>query len=98
MMRQPSGPSGGKDETAALKARGDALRQAAALDGADLRPLMQAALTELDAAVEALASSGEPTGDGQDGSATSALHAERRLLHTLFQQAPVPLFLLDRDS
>ncbi len=26
------------------------------------------------------------------------MHAERRLLHAVFQQAPVPLFLLGRDG
>jgi serine phosphatase RsbU (regulator of sigma subunit)/PAS domain-containing protein len=94
-MRKPGSPDAGS-EIAALRARADALRQAAGLRGADPASLLHAALTELDAAVEALTSSAEQNSDESDTSAS--LHAERRLLHSLFQQAPVPLFLLDRDG
>jgi serine phosphatase RsbU (regulator of sigma subunit) len=98
-MSRPAagGRQGSADsETVDLKSRGGALRQAAALPGADLDSLLAAALTELDAAVEALAtaSSGAGSGDGPVG----GVHAERRLLHAVFQQAPVPLFLLDTDG
>jgi serine phosphatase RsbU (regulator of sigma subunit)/PAS domain-containing protein len=85
-------------EVAALKARGDALRQAATLKGADPRPLLQAALTELDAAVHALAAADGPARDADKGDPSGAVHAERRLLHAVFQQVPVPLFLLGRDG
>ena len=55
-------PRGGwADEAVAeLAARRDALRQAASLPGADARTLADAALTELDAAIEAL---GHPRDD-----------------------------------
>jgi serine phosphatase RsbU (regulator of sigma subunit)/PAS domain-containing protein len=96
-MNKSGGQNAG-DEVAALRARTDALRQAAALQGADPHSLLHAALTELDAAVEALTSAGEQGAGGDEGGASGALHAERRLLHSLFQQAPVPLFLLDRDG
>lgn len=86
-------------ELAGLRARRDALRQAAALPDAELRPTLDAALAELDAAIDALA---EPTddSDGSEGGGqfATALHAERGLLRALFQDAPVPLFLLERDG
>ena len=85
-------------EIAALTARGHALRQAATLDGADPRPLLQAALTELDAAISALAAAPGPDKDAGKGDQSGAVHAERRLLHAVFQQVPVPLFLLGRDG
>jgi serine phosphatase RsbU (regulator of sigma subunit)/PAS domain-containing protein len=95
------GLSGSQDapagEIAALRSRGAALRQAATLEGADPGPLLQAALTELDAALQALAeAAGQEPGDQSAGSA-GAVYAERRLLHAVFQQVPVPLFLLDQD-
>jgi serine phosphatase RsbU (regulator of sigma subunit)/PAS domain-containing protein len=82
-------------EAARLKARSDALRQAAALPGAGLGPLLEAALAELDGAVKVLADAngGDPGGDPAD-----APHAERRLLQSVFQQVPVPLFLLGLDG
>jgi PAS domain S-box-containing protein len=82
---------------AELAARRDALRQAAATPGADPGTLLEAALTELDAAIESVA--GFP--DGLPGAAEppgDSLHAERRLLRAAFQNAPVPLFLLERDG
>jgi serine phosphatase RsbU (regulator of sigma subunit)/PAS domain-containing protein len=87
-----------ESEIAALKERGDALRQAATLQGAQLRPLLQAALTELDAALDALATVRGPAAGDEKGDPSGALHAERRLLHAVFQQAPVPLFLLGLDG
>ncbi len=87
-----------ESEIAALKERGDALRQAATLQGAQLRPLLQAALTELDAALDALATVRGPAAGEEKGDPSGALHAERRLLHAVFQQAPVPLFLLGLDG
>ena len=85
-------------EIAALRSRGAALRQAATLEGADPGPLLQAALTELDAALQVLAeAAGQDPGD-QLANSTGAVYAERRLLHAVFQQVPVPLFLLDQDA
>ena len=98
-MQQSLGRQGAGSEIAGLKARYGALRQAAALPGADPATLLEAALAELDAAVAALTSDGgadEPGEGGQGSSAAS--HAERRLLHAVFQQAPVPLFMLGSDG
>jgi len=86
------------DEAVRLKARGDALRQASALPGAGLRPLLDAALAELDGAVEALAEADDHRGEDLAGDPASAPHGERRLLQAVFQQVPVPLFLLGLDG
>jgi len=98
-MRQSPGLQGAGNEIAGLKARYGALRQAAALPGADTGTLLEAALAELDAAVAALDS---PDGEAERGEAgagsSGASHAERRLLHAVFQQTPVPLFLLGTDG
>jgi serine phosphatase RsbU (regulator of sigma subunit)/PAS domain-containing protein len=96
-------PRGGwPDEPAAeIAARRDALRQAASLPGADPRTLIDAALTELDAAIEALGAAAQAVA-AADSSPAEALpesvRTERRLLHAVFQQAPVPLFLLEQDG
>ncbi len=96
-------PRGGwPDEAVAdIAARRDALRQAANLPGADPRTLIDAALTELDAALEALGAA-VPAAAGQDNPLAEvlpeAVRTERRLLHAVFQQAPVPLFLLEQDG
>lgn len=83
---------------AGLASRRDALRHAAKVPGADYGALLEAALTELDGAVEALAGEqAAATGDEGAGN-VEALRAERRLLLTMFQQAPVPLFLLEQDG
>src|SRR5262245_12474209 len=97
-------PQGGwPDESAeSIASRRDALRQAAGLPGADLGTLIEAALTELDAAIEAIgtaAPGGGPRQDEQGGaSLPESVRAERRLLHAVFQQAPAPLFLLEQDG
>jgi hypothetical protein len=97
-------PRGGWPEEAAadIAARRDALRQAASLPGADPRTLIDAALTELDAAIEAI-SAGTPgaaagAGDPSGEALPEAVRTERRLLQAVFQQAPVPLFLLEQDG
>ena len=103
-------PQGGKmpqggwpDEAMAdLASRRDALRQAAGLPGADPQALLDAALTELDGAIDALAgsvagSAAGPDEAGPDG-LPDAVRAERRLLHAAFQQTPVSLFLLEQDG
>jgi serine phosphatase RsbU (regulator of sigma subunit)/PAS domain-containing protein len=100
-------PRGGRpDEAVAdIAARRDALRQAASLPGADPRALIEAALTELDGAIEAIEAIGAVspgTAADPDDPPTEVLpeafRAERRLLHAVFQQAPVPLFLLEQDG
>jgi serine phosphatase RsbU (regulator of sigma subunit)/PAS domain-containing protein len=94
-------PRGGwPDEAAAdIASRRDGLRQAARLPGADPGTLLEAALTELDAAIDAI---GKPDTAGLTDLPAEvlpeALRAERRLLHAVFQQAPVPLFLLEQDG
>lgn len=97
MKEQSPNPDLPQGEIAALRARGEALRQAATLEAADPQPLLQAALTELDAALHALAAHG-PASQADKADPTGAVHAERRLLHAVFQQVPVPLFLLGRDG
>jgi serine phosphatase RsbU (regulator of sigma subunit)/PAS domain-containing protein len=98
-MQQSPGRHGTGSEIAGLKARYGALRQAAAIPGADPGTLLDAALAELDAAVAALTTSDGDAEREYGGSGPSgASHAERRLLHAVFQQAPVPLFLLGADG
>jgi serine phosphatase RsbU (regulator of sigma subunit)/PAS domain-containing protein len=82
-----------------LAGRRDALRQAAAMPGADPRALLDAAFAELDAAVEVLtkpaeANLGEATSAGQ----VDSLSVERTLLRAVFQHAPAPLFVLEPDG
>jgi hypothetical protein len=79
-----------RGEAAALRSRGAELRMAAALPSAELRPILDAALAEVDAAADAL------TGRSDKGP-SGAVHAERRLLHAVFGQLPVPVFLLGQD-
>jgi hypothetical protein len=61
-------PQGGRpDEALAdLASRRDALRQAAGLPGADPQALLDAALTELDGAIDTLAGSVPDGAAGQD--------------------------------
>ena len=86
-----------------LATRRDALRQAVSLPGADPGSLVDAALTELDGAIEALADAmaaaapvgrGDAPPDGLSGTGS----AERRLLHAAFQRTPTALFLLEQDT
>ena len=82
-----------------LTARRGQLRQAAALPGAHLRQVLDAAFAELDGAIEALNSmKAQAAGELAAGPLTGGLPGDRRLLHAVFQEAPVPLFLLDRDG
>ncbi len=102
-MQHASSGGGPDQEIAELRQRSGALRQSAALPGAQLPQLLDAALAELDGAIEAVAglqagagpaagrpAAGLPGADGSD--------AERRLLRAIFTDAPVPLFLLDGDG
>src|ERR1700684_4204159 len=95
-------PQGGRPDGALadLAGRRDALRQAVGLPGADPGSLVDAALTELDGAIDALAVAltaapvgrGDAPPDGLPGS------AERRLLHAAFQRTPGAPFLLQKGS
>ena len=96
-------PQGGwpKEQLAGLAARRDALRQATRVPGGDREALLDAALTELDAAIDALLGGSLTDGAAGDEAAEGlpeTVRAERRLLHAAFQQAPVALFLLERDG
>jgi sigma-B regulation protein RsbU (phosphoserine phosphatase) len=97
-MARSAGPRETAGEAARLKARSDALRQAAGLPGAGLGPLLEAALAELDGAVQALAGAEDRASDGLGGDPADGPHAERRLLQAVFQQVPVPLLLLGLDG
>jgi PAS domain S-box-containing protein len=98
-MPDAAGSISARKELADLVTRRDALRQAATLGGASLRATLDAALAELDAAIDALAAAHGGNGDGPpDEAALDALHAERRLLRALFHDAPVALILVERDG
>jgi serine phosphatase RsbU (regulator of sigma subunit)/PAS domain-containing protein len=102
-MSQDTWPSDPSADVADLAGRRDALRQAAGLPGADPRALLDAAFAELDAAVEALtkliqAGAGEADPAAGNPDPPVSLGAERSLLRAVFQQAPVPLFLLEPDG
>ena len=90
------GPGPAVIATADLKIRASALRQAAAMPEAELRSLLDAALAELDAAVTALA--GDRAAPDGDGPGQSGPNSDRRLLHAIFQQVPVALYLLGTDG
>jgi serine phosphatase RsbU (regulator of sigma subunit) len=69
------------------------------LPQADPATLLDAALAELDGAVEALAeANGGAAGPSGQGRALSSLHSERRLLHAVFTAAPLPLYVVDVDG
>jgi serine phosphatase RsbU (regulator of sigma subunit)/PAS domain-containing protein len=87
-------------DLADLVRRSEALRQAAALPSADHRALLDAAFTELEAAVEALTKLAEVGGEGPDAASARPdwLSAERALLRAVFQHAPAALFLLEQDG
>jgi|HubBroStandDraft_6_1064221.scaffolds.fasta_scaffold28113_2 serine phosphatase RsbU (regulator of sigma subunit)/PAS domain-containing protein len=100
-MPQPAGPPELDLEVAALKERYAGLRQAAALPGADAKTVLQAAFAELDTAVDVLGAmrAGPVPGLSQAaGPGPEALLTERRLLRAVFQDAPVPMFLLGPDA
>ena len=85
-----------------LATRRDALRQASSVPGADPGALVDAALTELDGAIEALAdavtAATAPAGRGDGPPDGPPGTAERRLLHAAFQRTPTALFLLEQDT
>jgi PAS domain S-box-containing protein len=82
-----------------LRERAAALREATRLPQAEPETLLDAALAELDGAIEALAeANGGAAGSGGQGRALSSLHSERRLLHAVFTAAPLPLYIVDDDG
>jgi PAS domain-containing protein len=97
----PSAPYADFADLADLAGRREALRQAAAMPGADPRALLDAAFAELDAAAEVMtklteAGPGEPDQKIREASPDSS--AERGLLRAVFQSAPTPLFVLEPDG
>jgi serine phosphatase RsbU (regulator of sigma subunit)/PAS domain-containing protein len=98
-MPYPPGRPGLESEISGLTERSGQLRQAAALPGADLPQVLEAAFAELDGAIDALNSQrAAAPGDSAPGRVAGGLDADRRLLQAIFQQAPVPMFLLDHDG
>jgi serine phosphatase RsbU (regulator of sigma subunit)/PAS domain-containing protein len=89
-MSETTGPLAG------LEARYAALRQAARSEAGDPGDVLEAAFTELEGAIDLLRSAA-PGGPGEPSAATSG-NAERGLLRAVFQDAPVPLFLIARDG
>ncbi len=93
-MSGTSGPAGAGREVDEIEARSAALRQAARSKGAESSELLDAALTELDGAVDLLRAAQAAAGESDQTAGT----AERSLLRAAFSDAPVPLFLLARDG
>src|ERR1700761_7684077 len=94
----PSGPEPPESELAELAARRDAVQQAAGLPGAQLEPLLDAVFAELDGAIDALTALQAQTAARRGDPPSEQTRAERRMLRAVFQEAPVPLFLLERDG
>jgi PAS domain-containing protein len=96
-MPGPDRSSG--SDVGGLRERAAALRQASKLPQAEPATLLDAALAELEGAIEALAEAdGGVAGSGAQGRALSSLHSERRLLHAVFTAAPLPLYVADTDG
>ncbi len=81
---------------AGLEARYAALRQAARSESGDPGDVLEAAFTELEGAIDLLRSAAP--GDRHEPAGTPSDNAERGLLRAVFQDAPVPLFLIARDG
>ena len=101
-MPPSGGPIGGTEppepELAELAARRDALQQAAGLPGAQLRPLLDAVFAELDGAIDALTALQAQAAARKADAPSEQTRAERRMLRAVFAEAPLPMFLLERDG
>ena len=97
-MPPSGGPEPPESELAELAARRDALQQAAGLPGAQIQPLLDAAFAELDGAIDALTALQAQAAARRADAPSEQTRAERRMLRAVFQEAPVPLFLLERDG
>ena len=84
------------EPAAGLEARYAALREAARSEGGDPGDVLEAAFTELEGAIDLLRAAAPVRRDEPAG--VPADNAERGLLRAVFQDAPVPLFLLTRDG
>jgi PAS domain-containing protein len=97
-MSQGTWPNGFYGDFAGLAGRREALRQAAMMPDADPRALLDATLAELDAAVDAVTKLAEAEdSESAPEAMTGPFGAERGLLRAVFQNAPVPLFVLEHD-
>ena len=94
---EPAGREAREPDTAGLAARRDALRQAASLENAERGTLLDAALAELDGAIEELTLARTEAASKPDVP-PEAFRTEWRLLRAVFQEISVPLFLLERDG
>lgn len=83
-------------EMSGLEERIGQLRQSATLPDTDLRTTLDAALVELELALTALRTAAREQANATARSAATDL--ERRVLRRVFQDAPVPIFLLERDG
>ncbi len=84
------------EPVAGLEARYAALRQAARSEGGDPGDVLEAAFTELEGAIDLLRAVAPVRRDDSSGAPSD--NAERGLLRAVFQDAPVPLFLIARDG
>ena len=83
------------EPVAGLEARYAALRQAARSEGGDPGDVLEAAFTELEGAIDLLRAVAPVRRDDSSGTPSDA---ERGLLRAVFQDAPVPQFLVARDG
>jgi len=95
--RRPEGTPGREQGVAELAARFAALQRSARSRGAEPAELLDAALSELEGAVELLQAKAPAQGP-VTGGAAGADGVERQLLRAVFTDAPVPLFLVARDG
>jgi len=97
-MPPSPGPEPAESELAELASRRDALQQAAGLPGAQLEPILDAAFAELDGAIDVLATLQAQAAARKADAPSEQTRAERRMLRAVFAEAPIALFLLERDG
>ena len=85
------------ERVAELAARHAALRRSARSRGAEPAEMLDAALIELEGAIELLQAEAPAQGPVTSGAPGTDI-AERQLLRAVFTDAPVPLFLVARDG
>jgi PAS domain S-box-containing protein len=95
---QPGSFEPSESDLAELAARRDALQQAVGLPGAQLKPILDAVFAELDGAIDALTQRQTASAAGRAEARSEPARAERAMLRAVFAEAPVPLFLLERDG
>ena len=96
-MADTPGQAAMHDTIAGLQSRSTALRKAAVNPRSGERALLEAALTELDAAIDALGAAGAPSGRARTARAAE-VQSDRRLLQAVFGQVPVPLLVVDAEG